>query len=155
MTINDTAPTTDKYNLSLCEVLPAAVAAPQTWSVTGKITPSASGAGATVTLSGAAAGTAPADFAGLYTFTGLANGSYTLTPARPGYAFNPTSQNVAVSGTNVAIPTFAATVIPITISPRRVTLSLPAAQQFTVADAVGSLIWSVDGVTGGRPAQEP
>jgi hypothetical protein len=34
-------------------------------------------------------------------FTGIANGSNTITPRKTGYTFGPTGKTVAVSGTNV------------------------------------------------------
>jgi hypothetical protein len=100
VTINDTAPTTDRYNLSICEVLPATSGTTTTWGISGTITPSSAGSGATVTLSGAASATTTADSSGNFSFTGLANGSYTVTPSRSGYAFTPASQSITVSGAN-------------------------------------------------------
>jgi hypothetical protein len=81
----------------------------QTYSVSGTLSPTAGGGGATVTLSGAATATATATGSGTYTFTGLANGSYAVTPSRTGYAFSPTSQSATVSGANVTGINFAAT----------------------------------------------
>lgn len=100
VTINDTAPTTDRYNLSICEVLAATSGATTTWSISGTITPTTAGSGATVTLSGASSATTTADSSGNFSFTGLANGSYTVTPSRSGYAFTPASQSITVSGAN-------------------------------------------------------
>ena len=48
--INDTAPTTDRYNLTIAEVLPAATSGGTTFTISGSITPAASGAGSTVAL---------------------------------------------------------------------------------------------------------
>lgn len=105
--INDTAPTTDRYNLSVVEVLPSTTAA-GSFSATGTITPSAAGNQAVVTLSGAASGSATADSTGTYTFANLANGTYAATPAKPGYVFSPSSQSFTVNGANASIPNFAA-----------------------------------------------
>ena len=71
-------------------------------SISGTITPSASGAGATVTLTQGSTtiATATADASGNYSFSGLANGSYTVTPSKAGYVFTPGSQGVAVNGGN-------------------------------------------------------
>ena len=74
---------------------------PQTYSISGLITPVAGGSGATVTLSGAASASTTADSSGAFTFLGLSNGTYTLTPSRTGYTFSPTSQNVTVNGANI------------------------------------------------------
>src|ERR1700741_4040702 len=59
-------------------------APPQTYSLSGTITPAVSGSGVTITLSGAGSGTTTANSSGAFTFTGLANGIYTLTPSRTG-----------------------------------------------------------------------
>jgi hypothetical protein len=100
VTINDTVPTTDRYNLSICEVLPSTSGGTQTWSISGTISPVSAGSGATVTLSGAAAATTTADGSGNFSFTGLANGSYSVTPSRSGYTFTPASRAVTVNGAN-------------------------------------------------------
>ncbi len=55
-------------------------------------------ASATLTLSGAANATATADGFGNFSFSGLADGTYTVTPASAGFLFSPTSQTVTVSG---------------------------------------------------------
>ena len=78
-------------------------------SVSGTITPTKGGAGATVTLSGTASATTTADSSGAYTFTGLASGSYAVTPSNAGYTFTPANQNVTVSTTNVTGVNFTAT----------------------------------------------
>jgi hypothetical protein len=69
-------------------------------SITGTITPSAGGSGATVLLSGPTASTATTNALGSYLFTGLPNGTYTVTPNKSGFAFTPASQSVTLSGTN-------------------------------------------------------
>ena len=80
--------------------------APSQWSISGNT--SALGSGATVTLSGAKSATTVADSSGNFTLTGLANGSYTITPGKAGYTFNPASQSVTVNGANVTGLTFTA-----------------------------------------------
>jgi galactose oxidase-like protein/Big-like domain-containing protein/Kelch motif protein len=106
VSINDTAPTTDRYNLSICEVLPVSSGTPQTWSISGTISPSSAGAAATVSLTGASNATISADSSGNYSLTGLQNGAYTVTPTQSGYTFNPTSQSVTITGANVASVNF-------------------------------------------------
>jgi len=54
-----------------------------------------------LTLSGAASQSTTADASGNYTFSGLANGSYTVTPSKTGFSFSPASQPVTISGANV------------------------------------------------------
>jgi len=61
-----------------------------------------------VTLSGAASGTTTANGSGSYTFTGLANGVYAVTPSNAGYNFSPTTQAVTVSNANVSGVNFTA-----------------------------------------------
>src|SRR6266436_3330723 len=83
-----------------------------TFSISGTISPTAGGNGATVTLGGAASATTTANSLGSYTFTGLANGTYTITPSHAGYSFAPTSQNATVNGANVTGLNFTATANP-------------------------------------------
>ena len=71
-----------------------------TWSVSGNIGPAGSGGGATVTLSGSASGSTVADVNGNYTFAGVVNGSYTVTPSKSGYTFSPVNQAVNINGAN-------------------------------------------------------
>ena len=151
VTINDTAPTTDRYNLSICEVLPATAEAARAWSISGTISPVTAGSGASVTLSGAATKTATADASGNFTFSGLTNGSYTVTPTKTGYTFTPASLAKTVSGANVTGANFTAQAVTWsisgTISPvaagsgASVTLSGAAARTAT-ADASGNFTFS-------------
>ena len=62
-------------------------------------------------LSGAATATAVADSLGNYSFAGLANGSYTITPSKSGYAFTPASLSATINGANVAGQNFTATAV--------------------------------------------
>jgi carboxypeptidase family protein/fibronectin type III domain protein len=73
----------------------------QTFSISGTISPTAGGSGATVSLSGASTGSTTSDSSGNYTFTGLSNGVYAVTPSKSGFAFTPTSQSATVSGATV------------------------------------------------------
>jgi hypothetical protein len=106
VTINDTAPTTDRYNLSICEVLAAGAVGQQTWNLSGTITPTAAGAGAKVALTGAVTANTTADSSGNYSFSGLANGSYTVTPALSGYTFTPPSRAISISNANLGSVNF-------------------------------------------------
>jgi fibronectin type 3 domain-containing protein len=60
-------------------------------------------------LSGAAGATTVTNTSGNYTFTGLANGTYTITPTDTGYTFSPVNQRVTIIGTNLANVNFTAT----------------------------------------------
>lgn len=77
-----------------------ATAQNNTFSISGTITPTAGGSGATVTLSGAAAAKTTTNTSGAYSFGGLANGSYTVTPSNSGYSFTPANQAVTINGGN-------------------------------------------------------
>jgi hypothetical protein len=79
------------------------------YSISGTISPTGGG-GASVSLSGAAAATTTANSSGNYTFTGLANGTYVLTPSHTAYTFSPTSQTATVNSANVTGINFTATV---------------------------------------------
>jgi len=81
-----------------------------TYTISGTISPAAGGNGATVILSGAAGATTVANVSGSYSFSGLANGTYTVTPSNTGYAYSPASNNVTINAANVAGVNFTATV---------------------------------------------
>jgi hypothetical protein len=69
-------------------------------------------AGVTVTLGGTAAGSASTDASGNYSFSGLANGAYTVTPSLSHYVFTPASRSVTVSGANVTGQNFTSSAAP-------------------------------------------
>jgi hypothetical protein len=127
VTINDSSPTTDRYNLSIAEVLPAVGA---TFSISGSITPSAAGSGATLTLSGAGTGTTTASSSGTYSFLNLLNGTYTVTPSKPGIVFAPSSQLAAVSNGNATANFTAVTLQSIAVTPVNPIVQAGAAQPF-------------------------
>jgi hypothetical protein len=160
-TINDTAPTKDRYNLSIIELL-AGLSTGATYSISGTISPAATGSGATVTLSGTSVATTVADANGNYAFTGLSNGSYTVTPNRTGYTFTPANQSVTISGANQAGVNFTAQATTWSISGvinptsggagATVTLS-GAASATTVSDGNGN--YSFTGLTNGSYTVTP
>jgi len=78
-------------------------------SISGTITPTKGGSGATVTLSGTSSATTTANGSGAYTFTGLASGSYGVTPSNAGYSYTPTNQNVTLTTLNMTGVNFSAT----------------------------------------------
>ena len=61
-------------------------------------------------MSGAASATATADASGTYSFTGLANGAYTVTPSKSGFTFSPVSAPVNLSGASLFAINFTASV---------------------------------------------
>src|SRR5262249_24537973 len=79
-----------------------------TWSMSGTVSPRSLGAGTLSALSGTPSGTTTADTSGSYSFTGLPNGPYTITPSKAGYTFSPAVLQVNVSGKDVTGVTFAA-----------------------------------------------
>jgi len=112
VTINDTAPTKDRYNLSIVEVLPAAPAGPvATYAVAGTAAPTnlVSGAGVALSQNGTTITTTTIDGTGSYSFPSVANGTYTVTPSQPAVDFSPPSQGVTVNGGPAAVPAFTAT----------------------------------------------
>ena len=157
VTMNDTAPTSDRYNLTIVEVLPAVVASGVTYGISGTLSPAAQGSGATVVLSGSASGTTMADSSGNYAFSGLANGSYTVTPSKSGYSFSPAAQSATINGTSVGNLnlTVSATSPPVVISiaPTSATVTTGGTQQFTATlqnTSNTAVTWQVNGVTGGN-----
>ncbi len=86
-----------------------------TYSISGTVSGNAT-SGVTINLSGASTATTTTATGGTYSFTGLANGSYTVTPSLTGNSFNPTSTAVTVSGANVTGKNFTATAAAATYS---------------------------------------
>ena len=82
--------------------------AAQTFSISGTISPTTGGAGATVTITGPATTQTLADSAGNYSLAGLSNGSYTVIPTNTGFVFTPVSQAVTISSANVSAINFTA-----------------------------------------------
>src|SRR5258707_2154623 len=88
--------------------------AQSTFTISGTIS-GVGGPGATVNLTGAATASVTADASGVYSFSGIANGSYTVTPSKTGFTFTPPSQAVTVNGAN-ATANFSTVVQTYTIS---------------------------------------
>jgi subtilisin family serine protease len=91
---------------------------PSTYSVSGTVIDGASNplSGVTVSYTGAATGSVTTASNGSYAISGLANGSYTLTPSKSGYTFSPASRSVSVSGANVTGQNFTGTATAVTYS---------------------------------------
>ena len=99
--------------LTLCIALTACSSgsnpnpAPSTYSLSGTVTLSGTGLqGVTMTLNTST--TVTTDSNGNYSFTGLANGSYTVTPGKSGYTFSPVNSTQTVNGANVTDVNFTA-----------------------------------------------
>jgi hypothetical protein len=57
-------------------------------------------------LTGISSASTTADSSGNYSFSGLNNGSYTVTPAKSGYGFTPPSQAAVINGANLGAVNF-------------------------------------------------
>jgi len=88
VSIDDTAPVSDRYNLAVVEVL--ASPGPQAWSMSGAVLPVADAAGAVMFIPGALVSTT-VDSTGHFAFTGMPNGTYTVRPTKPVTRFLPPS----------------------------------------------------------------
>ena len=81
---------------------------PKTYKVSGTILLSGGGGlrGVTVSAPEASGITATTDTSGNYSLSGLANGTYTITPTLAGYAFTPVTKSATVNGADVTGVTF-------------------------------------------------
>lgn len=106
---NSVAPTRTKR----ITVIPA-----PTYSISGSVTSGGSAlSGVTITLSGSLTGLTETDLKGFYGFTGLHNGTYTITPNETNYTFTPPSLTVEISGGDKTGQNFtAASSLPVTAS---------------------------------------
>jgi hypothetical protein len=87
-------------------------ALPITYSVSGTVTSSGSVlSGVTINLTGAATKTSTTDSNGNYSFSGLSNGVYTLTPSGGGYTFTPQSLSFNINGVDVTGKNFTASLV--------------------------------------------
>ena len=126
-----------------------------TYSISGTV--SGAQPGVTMTLGGSASATTVTDGNGVYHFTGLAGGSYTVTPSMTGYTFLPVSSTVLLTGADVTGEDFAGTAtsnptytISGTVSGdvvAGVTISLDGSSS-TVTDASGA--YSFSGIANGN-----
>jgi hypothetical protein len=103
-------PTSQSVTINGADQTANFTATAQTWNISGTVT--ATGSSATINLTGASTAATTADASGNFSFTGLANGTYTVTPTKPGVAFTPTSQSVTVNGGDQTA-NFTASVLPI------------------------------------------
>ncbi len=81
---------------------------PTTYSVTGTIATSAGAGISGVNVSNGSTSVVT-NSSGVYTFTGVANGTYTLTPSLSGYTFSPATRSVTVNSANVSGQNFTGT----------------------------------------------
>ena len=81
---------------------------PLTYGISGTVS-GATTSGVTITLSGIGSSTTTTDVSGNYSFSGAANGNYTITPSKTGYTFSPASRSITVNNANVTGQNFTAT----------------------------------------------
>jgi hypothetical protein len=102
---------------------------PTTFSISGTVT--SAGTGATVSLTGTSTGMVTASSTGSYTFTGLANGPYTVTPLLSGVVFSPLSRTVMITGGSLTGVDFTAPAVTSTsnlvVSPKSLTFRVRSA----------------------------
>ena len=89
----------------------AAVSAAATYSISGTVS-GPTQQGVVMTLSGSNSGSTTTASDGTYIFSGLVNGTYTITPSKAGSTFTPSNRSVTVSSANVPSQDFTITVIP-------------------------------------------
>ncbi len=77
----------------------------QTFSISGTIS-GAGATGASVALTGNSTAVTTVDGSGNYSFSGLTNGSYTVTPSNAGFFFSPSSQSVTIAGASLTAINF-------------------------------------------------
>ncbi len=75
--------------------------------MSGTVSPAAGGSGTSLFIGGALL-TTTADGSGNYNFTGLPNGTYTVTPSKSGYTFSPPNRSVTINGADVTGVNFTA-----------------------------------------------
>jgi len=122
-----------------------------TYTISGTVTGDTQ-TGVTMTLSGSMSGTTITGTSGNYTFRGLINGTYTVTPSKTGYTFTPPSTPVTISNANWMGVNFTAKIVPTyTISgtvsgdtQAGVTMTLSGSKQTnTTTDSSGNYTFSL------------
>ena len=109
--------------------------------LSGTISPQSVGNGTTVSLSGPTSASTTGNSSGSYSFSGLANGIYAVTPSRSGYIFSPSVQSVSIEGSDVSGIDFTAS--------QRATYTVHLTWQASTSDVVGYNIYR--GTTSGGP----
>lgn len=70
--------------------------------ISGGITASDAGlSGVSVSLTGSSSNTSTTNESGSYSFSGVQNGTYYITPSKTGYTFSPATQKVTINGGNL------------------------------------------------------
>ena len=92
-----------------------ATATSTTYAISGTVSGAVAN-GVLVTLSGSASANTTTAGGGLYSFSSLPDGSYTVTPSLAGYSFTPSSLSVTVNGGNISGKNFTAVAVSGTFS---------------------------------------
>jgi uncharacterized protein (DUF2141 family) len=131
---------------------------PVTYTISGTVS-GVTAAGVTVALGGAASLSTTTASDGTYSFAGLANGTYTVTPSKAGYTFTPASRSVTVASANQTAQNFTAALTTYTVSGNisgassvLVNLGQGASVQGTSTDVSGNFSFTV---TNGTYTLEP
>ncbi|MCL5277586.1 MAG: fibronectin type III domain-containing protein [Deltaproteobacteria bacterium] len=110
-----------------------------TYSISGTVSGAIS-QGVTMTLNGGGSGTGSRTVMtnenGNYSFSGIANGTYTITPSLSGYTFTPSNSQQSINGASISNVNFTATLAAVTPNP-------PAGLSQTTVNKVPqvTLIW--------------
>jgi len=97
---------TDAYMFHV-SILSAGSTSTTTYSLSGTVS-GATSADVTINLTGTTTASTTTSSGGAFSFTGLVNGSYALTPVKTGYTFTPSSLPVTINGANVTGSNFTA-----------------------------------------------
>src|SRR5271154_312042 len=73
-----------------------------TFELSGIVSPQSVGNGTKVSLNGPITASTMGNSSGTYSFTGLPNGAYVVTPSLLGYTFAPSVQHVSINGSDVS-----------------------------------------------------
>ena len=90
-----------------------------TYSISGTVS-GAVASGVTITLTGTSSGSTLTDSSGNYSFSGVANGNYTITASKTGYTFSPVF-SITVNGANITGQNFTATANVVPSSAKAIT----------------------------------
>jgi plastocyanin len=113
-----------------------------THSISGQVTSNGSGlSDVTIELTGASSDNVITDASGNYAFTGLDNGSYTITPSRTGFTFSPTDNTQTVGGGDIPGVDFTTTAGPSAL------LIVPCPLSGTTDVAIQDNVFTPDNVT--------
>jgi len=122
-------------------LLSATAGAGVSYSISGTVTSSGNPLqGVTITLSDGASAVTTTDALGNYSFTGLSNGSYTVTPGLAGYTFTPANRAVPVNGADVTGQNFTGNQ-----TGGQVTVLTPNGSEVLAAGSAYQITWAATG----------